>query len=191
MNAFVSEILNGTAVMVRKIVLLHLAIALLFGCAGDPAYESRKKMREGFPPEILDHYADRAIRPGAIWHIYLRFKDSDCDMTYVVADIWQSGVGLHVPSYSPITQTGCGEIKGYLALSTPPDLGLVQDQLEFKIFVRDRRGNRSQPINLILNFDYASSEKPPEQWKQAASNRLGAIQIDLRSSQFFQGGAGS
>jgi hypothetical protein len=112
-------------------------------------------------------------------------------MTYVVADIWQSGVGLHVPSYSPIKKTGCGEVKGYLVLSTPPDSGLVQDQLELKIFVRDRRGNRSQPIKLVLNFDYASSEKPPEQWKQAASNRLGAIQIDLVSSQSSQEGAGS
>jgi hypothetical protein len=177
--------------MVRKFVFAFLAIALLLGCADHSAYKSRKKQREGYPPEIVDYYADQVIRPGAPWRVYLRFKDSDCDMTYIVADLWQSGVGPHGPSYTPIRETGCREIVGFLALDTPTDQGLVQDQLDLKVYVRDRRGNRSRAINLTLNFDWKSSEQLPEHWKRAPSNRLGTILIDLVSSQSFQGSDGS
>lgn len=177
--------------MERRIFLTLLVVALMLGCAGHPAYESRKKMREGYPPEILDHYAARAIRPGEIWRIYLRIRDSDCDMTYVVADLWQAGVGPYAANYTPIKEAGCQEIHGYLALNTPADPGLIQDRLEVKILVRDRRGNRSQAITSILDFDTRSVEETPQRWLQAASNRLGTIQIDLRSSQGFQGGPGS
>ena len=185
-SGFAPEILCGDSVMVKKFIVTFLAMVLLLGCAGDPAYKSRKKQREGYPPEILDYYADHVIRPGSPWRIYLRFRDPDCDMTYIVTDLWQSGVGPHEPSYAPIRETGCREIKGYLALSTPADQGLVQDQLDLKVYVRDRRGNRSQAINLTLNFDWKSSEELPEHWEGASSNRLGAILVDLVSSQSFQ-----
>jgi hypothetical protein len=112
-------------------------------------------------------------------------------MTYVVADLWQSGVGPYEPSYTPIKETSCREIKGYLALSTPEDPALVQDQLDLKVFVRDRRGNRSRAIKLTLNFDWKSSANLTETWQEAASNRLGTILINLGSSQSFQGSAGS
>ncbi len=191
MSNFLPEIRRGATVMVRRTGLALLTTALLLGCAGHPAYESRKKLQEGYPPEILDYHADRVIRPGATWHIYLRFRDLDCDMTYVVADVYQTGVGPHAPSYTPIKGTGCREIMGYLALSTPADPGLVQDQLELKVLVRDRAGHRSRPIDLTLNFLWKSSEEPPEKWKEAASNRLGAIQVDLAGSQSFQGDVGS
>lgn len=177
--------------MVRRIFLPLLAIAVLLGCGNHKKqYEHRKAMREGFPPEILAYHADGVIRPGATWRIYLRLKDLDCDMTYIVADLWQSGVGVHPPSYTPIKETGCREVKGFLSLSTPADLGLIQDQFELKVLVRDRRGNRSRPINVSLNFDWKSSQQPPEHWKAAASNPLGTIQIDLVSSQSLQGRGG-
>ena len=191
MSSLVPEILHEAVVMARHSVLTLLAIVLLLGCAGHPAYESRKKLREGYPPEILDYHADRVIRPGATWHIYLKFRDLDCDMTYVVADVYQSGVGPHTPSFTPVKEAGCREIMGYLALSTPADPGLVQDQLELKVLVRDRKGHRSRPIELTLNFRWKASEEPVEKWKEAASNRLGAIQVDLAGSQSFQGDVGS
>ena len=138
--------------MVRRIFLPLLAIAVLLGCGNHKKqYEHRKAMREGFPPEILAYHADGVIRPGATWRIYLRLKDLDCDMTYIVADLWQSGVGVHPPSYTPIKATGCGEVKGFL---------------------------------------WKSSPQPPEQWKAAASNPIGTIQIDLVSSQSLQGRGG-
>ena len=112
-------------------------------------------------------------------------------MTYVVADLWQAGVGPYAASFTPLKEAGCREIHGYLALNTPADPGLIQDRLEVKILVRDRRGNRSQAITSILDFDTRSVEETPQRWLQAASNRLGTIQIDLRSSQYFLGGPGS
>ena len=191
MSSLVPEILHEAVVVARHSVLTLLAIVLLLGCAGHPAYESRKRLREGYPPEILDYHAARVIRPGANWHIYLKFRDSDCDMTYVTADLWQSGVGLHEPSFTPIRETGCREIEGYLALLTPKDPGLVQDRLELKVTVRDRRGLHSRPVNLTLNFDWKSSAKLPQKWEEAASKRLGIIQINLVSSQSYEGSAGS
>ena len=148
-------------------------------------------MREGYPPEILDYYASQVIQPGATWRIYLRFRDSNCDMTYIITDMYQSGVGQLTPSFTPIRQTGCEVMNGYLALNTSADPGLLQDQLEVKVHVRDRRGNRSPPVNLTLSFGRGSSEKPPEKWMQAASRSLGTIQVDLVSSQSFRAGAGS
>jgi hypothetical protein len=171
--------------MMRMIFLTLLVVTVILGCAGHPAYESRKKMREGYPPEILDHYAAKTIRPGEIWRIYLRIRDSDCDMTYVVADLWQAGVGPYAASFTPIKGAGCREVHGYLALNTPVDPGLIQDRLEIKVLVRDRRGNRSQAIIVTLDFDTRSAGETPERWLQAASYRLGTIQIDLRSSQSF------
>jgi len=112
-------------------------------------------------------------------------------MTYIITDIYQSGVGPLAPSFTPIRQTGCEEMNGYLALNTNVDPGLLQDQLEVKVLIRDRRGNRSPPVNLTLSFGRESSEKPPEQWDKAASNFVGAVQVDLVSSQSFHGGAGS
>jgi hypothetical protein len=190
-ESFEPDILYGAVDMVRKIIPLLSAIALLLGCGGHPGYKSRKEIREGYSPEILDYYADQVIQPGATWRIYLRFRDSDCDMTYIVADVYQSGVGPLTPSYTPLRQTGCQEIKGYLALNTPAENSLLQDRLEVKVIVRDRRGNRSQPINLTLNFGWMPSEKQPEKWQETASKTLGVMNIDLVSSQSFQRGAGS
>ena len=188
---YLPDILYGAVDMVRKTALVLVAMTLLLGCGGHPGYESRKKVMEGYPPEIVDYYASQVIQPGATWRIYLRFRDSDCDMTYIVADAYQSGVGPLTPSFTPIRQTGCQQIKGYLALHTPADTGLLQDQLEVKVVVRDRRGNRSQPIKMTLNFAWRSSEELPGQWQEAASKPLGTINIDLVSSQSFQRAAGS
>ena len=171
-----------------RILLVFMSVTLIFGC-GDrrKQYELSKGLREGFPPQILAYHADRSIRPGTTWRIYLRLNDLDCDITYIVADLYQSGVGQYAPSYTPIKEVGCKEIQGYLSLSTPADQALIQDQVELRIILRDRRGNRSQPIKLFLSFDWHSSQKPPEHWQAAASNHLGSIQIDLASSQSFQG----
>ena len=175
--------------MMRWILPILLACTLLLGCEKHiEQHKYRKALREGFAPEILAYHADRSIRPGATWRIYLSFRDLDCDMTYIVADLWQSGVGPYEPSYTPIKETACKEIKGYLSLTTPTDAGLLQDQFKLKIFLRDNRGHRSRPIHLTLNFDWRSSQTLPEKWQAAASNSLGFLQIDLASSQSFQRG---
>ena len=45
--------------------------------------------------------------------------------------------------------------------------------------VRDNLGNRSEPVDFPLRFDYVQVLDVPEKWQEAANRKLGAIQIDL------------
>jgi len=164
--------------MIRKILLSLFATLLVFGCGLRWKDEGPPVRREGKPPEITNFYADRAIRPGETWKVYLTLRDLDCDMTYVVTDIWLAGGGSYPVSFTPIRSEGCPEIRGYVYLRTPADRDLIWDQFEVKIHVRDRQGNRSTHIQLPLDFDLVSSTQVPEQW-QADSLAIGAISIEL------------
>ena len=72
---------------------------------------------------------------------------------------------------------------GYVFLKTPADRDLVWEQFQAKLFVRDRRGNRSNSIQLPLSFDQVSADKPPEQWRVATVVSIGAVNIDLTKTQ--------
>jgi hypothetical protein len=72
---------------------------------------------------------------------------------------------------------------GYVFLKTPADGALIWEQFQAKLFVRDRRGNRSNSIQLPLNFDQVSATKPPEQWRVATVVSIGAVNIDLINKQ--------
>jgi hypothetical protein len=104
-------------------------------------------------------------------------------MTYVVTDLWQSGEGSYPVSFTPIRELPCPELVGFVFLKTPADGALVWEQFQAKLFVRDRRGNRSNSIQLPLNFDQVSAKKPPEQWRLATVVSIGAINIDLTTGQ--------
>ena len=45
--------------------------------------------------------------------------------------------------------------------------------------VRDNLGNKSEPVDFPLRFDYVQVPDAPEKWQEAASRKLGAILIDL------------
>ncbi len=175
-------ILNGALIMLQKIFLALFTTVLLLGCGFAWRGESPTKSIEGWPPEILAFHADQVIRPGDTWRVYLKIKDVDCDMSYIITDVWQSGVGQYPVSFTPIRETGCRPIMGYVFLKTPADQALLSDQFEVRIFVRDRQGNRSELVNLPLTFDLISAKKPPEQWRVASIISLGAIQTNLVSS---------
>jgi len=49
----------------------------------------------------------------------------------------------------------------------------------FTVMVRDNLGNRSEPVDFPLRFDYVQVLDVPEKWQEAANRKLGAIQIDL------------
>jgi hypothetical protein len=104
-------------------------------------------------------------------------------MTYVITDLWQSGGGSYPVSFTPIRELPCPELVGYVFLKTPADGDLVWEQFQAKLFVRDRRGNRSNSIQLPLNFDQVSAKKPPEQWRLATVVSIGAVNIDLTNKQ--------
>ncbi|NIR13394.1 MAG: hypothetical protein GWN86_05375 [Desulfobacterales bacterium] len=123
------------------------------------------------------------VRPGETWKVYLRARDVDCDMTYVITDLWQSGGGSYPVSFTPIRKHPCPELVGYVFLKTPADGDLVWEQFQAKLFVRDRRGNRSNSLQLPLNFDQVAAKKPPEEWRAATVVSVGAVNIDLTNRQ--------
>ena len=169
--------------MARTIILLLLASTLLVDCGFTWKTPRPGLSDSGSPPEVLSFHADRVIRPGDTWKVYLKVKDVDCDMTYVVTDLQRSGASSYPVSFTPIRTTACPELVGYVFLRTPADRALVWERFEAKVSVRDRRGNRSVPIHLPLNFDGTSSTKPPEQWRAPTVISIGGLQIDLLDSR--------
>jgi hypothetical protein len=169
--------------MSRKIPVVLLAASLLFGCGLIWKDEGPLPRQEGRSPEIVSFQAEKVIRPGETWRVYLKLRDVDCDMDYVVTHLWQPGVSAYPVSFTPIRQYVCPEMVGYIFLRTPADRSLIWNQYEAKIVVRDRRGNYSKSINLPLNFDLIDSKKLPEEWQGQPVVSIGAIMIDLEDTQ--------
>lgn len=169
--------------MARRIILTFLATTLLVGCGFTWKTPRPGLSNTGSPPQVLSFHADRVIRPGDTWRVYLKVQDVDCDMTYVITDMQRSGASSYPVSFTPIRETACPELVGYVFLRTPADRALVLERFEAKVSVRDQRGNQSKSIRLPLNFDRVSSTKPPEQWHAPTVVSIGALQINLSDSR--------
>lgn len=169
--------------MIRKMALALITVYLLLGCGLSWKDEGPPPRKEGRSPEIISYQAEEVIRPGETWRVYLKVRDVDCDMAYVVTHLWQTGVGAYPVSFTPIRENACPELAGYVYLRTPVDRALVQNQYEAKIFVRDRQGNHSKSIDLILNFDFVASKKVPDEWQGESVVSIGAIMIDLENAR--------
>lgn len=169
--------------MTKKVFLIILVSLLLVSCGLRWQGQGPGPRDEGSPPQILASYAEQVVRPGETWKVYLKVRDVDCDMTYVVADLWQLGGGSYPVSFTAIKDYPCPELVGYVFLKTPVDGALLFDQFAMKLFVRDGRGNRSNSIQLPLNFDQVSAKKPPEQWQLPTVVSIGIIHVDLIDSQ--------
>lgn len=166
--------------MAGRIILTFLATTLLGGCGFAWKTPRPVSTDTGSPPVVLSFYADRLIRPGQTWRVYLKVKDVDCDMTYVVTDMRRSGSSAYPVSFTPIKGNPCPELVGYIFLKTPTDQSLIWDAFEVRVSVRDQRGNSSKSISLLLNFDTIPSTEPPEQWQGPEVASIGGIQIDLK-----------
>ena len=174
--------------MMKKALLIILASLFLISCGLKWEGQGPVPRTEGSPPQILASYADEVVRPGETWKVYLRARDVDCDMTYVITDLWQTGGGSYPVSFTPIRKHPCPELVGYVFLKTPADGDLVWEQFQAKLFVRDRRGNRSNSLQLPLNFDQVAAKKPPEEWRAATVVSIGAVNIDLTNRQEMDSG---
>ena len=62
-------------------------------------------------------------------------------------------------------------------------VNLVSDEMELTILVPDSQGNRSEPIKLPLRFNLGARQEVPETWADADKHRLGAIMINIETSQ--------
>jgi hypothetical protein len=179
---------DGTGVMMRNLFVMLMAAFLIGGCGLSWKDEGPPPRQEDSAPEIVSFQAERAVRPGDTWRVYLKLRDVDCDMAYVVTQLWQAGAASYPVSFTPIRQPGCPELVGYIFLRTPPDKDLVWNQFEAKVFVRDRQGNHSNSINLPLNFDWITPKEEVEEWQQATVVSIGAISVDLTSTLGSVGG---
>jgi len=171
--------------MLRKAWIVLAMVALLGACQKPPQFEQEHSGEKGQPPVIEDYYAVKAVRPGETWNIYLRGKDADGDMKYIAATLHESGAGYDTAE-TFLKGENRAEFAGYLFLEIPADMTLLEDMdnLSMKIFIRDWAGNESNAIDLPLTFvEHETHESIPGNLQDAAKNRLGAIDVDIRSSQ--------
>ncbi|MCG6944964.1 MAG: hypothetical protein LJE87_06425 [Deltaproteobacteria bacterium] len=172
--------------MFRKVFFALVLTALLGGCQKPPMFEQEDPGSKGHPPELLGYYASKEIDPGETWNVYLKAKDVDGDMKYIVAVIFMEGEGDYTPSEIWLKGEKRSEFDGYIFLNTPPDdiLSDDMDSLTLSIFIRDWAGNKSQTVKLPLSFEPGRvPEKVPAQWQQAAKNQIGYINNTILSTQ--------
>ena len=166
--------------MIKKTVQVVLVFLLLSGCA---AYQHPGDTTDAdHPPVILATYAPEVIRPGSVWRVYLKATDPDGDLKEIVAVMWQTGYGYYPTDITRIKKDDAKEVAGYLYLNTPPEPTLLSDRFVLTLLVRDRQGNKSEPVEVPLHFDYVPPEKLPEAWQPVADNQLGGILIRIQSS---------
>jgi hypothetical protein len=172
--------------MLRKIFFAIVLTTFVAGCQKPPNFEQENPGAKGHPPELLGYYAAKEVDPGETWNIYLKAKDVDGDMKYIVAVLFMEGEGDYAPSEIWLKGEKRSELEGYIFLNTPADDTLVtqMDTLTLSIYIRDWAGNKSQTVKLPLSFEPGRvPEKVPAQWQQAAKNQIGYINNTILSTQ--------
>jgi len=172
--------------MFRKIFFPVILATLLVVGQTPPLFEQAQAETKGQPPELLGYYAVKEVHPGQTWNIYLKAKDVDGDMKYIVAVLFMAGEGDYPTSEIWLKGENRSEFDGYIFLHTPMDdnLAVEMDTLKVSIFIRDSAGNKSQTVKLPLSFvPGRTPEKVPAQWQQAAKNQLGYINNSILSTE--------
>jgi len=172
--------------MLKKTLIILALISLVAGCT--TCKNITAPSGGGEPPVILDSYAPERIRPGTSWRVYLKAEDPDGDIHYIASQLFQYGVGYYPTDFTYLKGEDREGFAGYIYLNTPANSLLLIDNLKLELTILDCEGNRSEPVTLPLSFDNKSSYKPqepPEKWQMAANNKLGAILVDITSTQEF------
>jgi hypothetical protein len=182
--------LRGVSKMVKKIILAALVSGLIWGCAGGSHRSADTEIDNGQPPVIVDSYAPEVIRWGTTWRVYLQAEDADGDIKDIAAVMWQAGVGFYPTSVTRIEGDNRKGFTGYLFLWFPAQRSLMWDQFNLQVLVRDEQGNKSESANLTLKIDEVPATELPAEWQIATQNRLGAIMIEVVSSEIFNRDAG-
>ena len=175
--------------MFKKVFFPILLIVLLGGCQKPPQFEQEHPGAKGQPPELLGSYAVKEVHPGETWNIYLKAKDADGDMKYIVAVLSLEGVDSSLTSEIWLKGEDRAEFEGYIFLNTPPGEILVAGvaKLSASVFIRDWAGNKSQTIILPLAFEPGRTpEDVPAQWQEAAKHELGYISNSLLGTENLQ-----
>jgi hypothetical protein len=172
--------------MFRKVFFTILLTTFLVSCQKPPQFEQEQPGSKGHPPELLGYYAAKEVRPGETWNIYLKAKDVDGDMKYIVAVLFMEGEGSYPTSEIWLKGEKRSQFDGHIFLNTPADETLVtgMDTLSVSVFIRDWAGNKSKTVKLPLSFKPGRvTEKVPTQWQQAAEQKLGYINNSILSTE--------
>jgi len=167
--------------MLKRLVVAIALSWIVWGCTTSQ-YGSTEQAQGGTAPVIIGYYAAEVIRPGATWRVYLHAKDQDGDMRDIACVLEQRGHTSYPTSVTRLRSKQGEEVAGYVFLRTPVDSNLTKDFFTMKVLVRDRQGNRSEPLNLPLRFAYVPTEAIPDKWREMADRSLGSIQVELKSS---------
>ena len=135
-------------------------------------------------PTITASFAASEITPGATWKNYLKASDPDGDMRDIVATVKQAGVGVYPVSFTRIREENRKELSGYVYLNTLSGSNyssLLYYGLNLTIWVRDKAGNFSNPVDVPLTFGSRVEDRQAPPSGAYKEQDLGPIMIPLRS----------
>ena len=141
-------------------------------------------MAHAAAPVISSHFASSDLRPGDTWKIYLKASDSDGDMRYIVATVKQAGVGVYPVSLTRIREENRKELSGYVYLNTMGGSSyssLTFFGLTLTLWVQDRAGNFSDPVEVPLTFGSRMEAQAAPPTGAYQDQDLGPVMIFLRS----------
>jgi len=135
-------------------------------------------------PVITSHFASSDLRAGDTWKVYLKASDPDGDMRNIVATVKQAGIGVHPVSITRIPEGNRKELSGYVYLNTMGGSSyssLTFYSLTLTLWVQDRAGNFSDPVEVPLTFGnrVEAQAVPPAGAYQEQD--FGPVMIFLRS----------
>ena len=135
-------------------------------------------------PVITSHFASSELRPGDTWKIYLKASDTDGDMKYILATVKQAGVGVYPVSFTRIREGNRKELSGYVYLNTMGGSSyssLTFYGLTLTLWVQDRAGNFSDPVEVPLTFGSRVEAQAAPPGGTYQEQDLGPVMIFLRS----------
>ena len=135
-------------------------------------------------PVITSHFASSDLRAGDTWKIYLKASDSDGDMTYILATVKQAGVGIYPISFTRIREENRKELSGYVYLNTMAGSdysSLTFYGLTLTVWVKDRAGNFSDPVEFPLTFGSRVEAQAVPPAGSYQEQDLGPVMVFLRT----------
>jgi hypothetical protein len=166
----------------KKNILTGMLV-LLFGagCATYGSMEAQNIARNS-PPVITQSFASERLQPGKTWKIYLNATDPEGGMHYIVATVFQPGVGEYPVSFTRIHRGEQKNLSGYFYLNTLGPGGSSEflnfSYITLTLEIQDDAGNYSKPVVFTVNFNdrYTQQSPAPGVFKDKS---LGPILIAL------------
>jgi len=133
-------------------------------------------------PVIQDSFAAKQMSPYETWKVYFKASDPDGSMRNIYAVVDQAGVGPYPLSITRIKSENQKEFSGYVYLNSSgfDAGGLNYAIVNLTIWIQDRSGRFSEPVNfpLSLNNRYKQEPPPPGKFEE---NDLGPIMVRLHT----------